>query len=64
MTNKIVCEICGKKAVFFFSPDLDIQGLGACKKHKKVIQVAYLVLMMNGEQAYYDILKWEKAKLK
>jgi hypothetical protein len=61
-----VCEICGKKALFLFSPDLDIQGLGACKKHKEDMQLAYIILLSKdgGEKEYNDFIKQLKSNLK
>lgn len=50
------CEICGKKAVYRFSPDLDISGIGACKKHKIDVHIAYIALVTQGEQEYNFII--------
>ena len=45
------CEICKEEAIFRFSPDLDINGLGSCEKHKQDMQIAYLILLTGGEEA-------------
>ena len=50
------CEICGKKALFVFSPDMDIRGLGACKKHKQDMQLAYIILLQFGEKEYREFI--------
>jgi len=51
------CEICGKKAVYRFSPDLDIAGLGSCKKHKRDMQQAIILLLSEGKKEYEDFIK-------
>lgn len=38
------CFICGKRAIFSFSPDLDIEGLGACKRHEERVRMGYVVI--------------------
>ena len=58
------CEICGKKAVYRFSPDLDIQGLGACRKHKEDMWLAYLLLLQEGKKEYKSFLKEQLKKQK
>ena len=55
--KNIGCEICGKKTVYRFSPDMDIKGLGACRKHKEDMQVAYLILIQGGEKEYRKFIK-------
>jgi len=43
------CWICNKKAVVRYSPDLDIRGVGACKRHKtKVLAAMYLAIHGDG----------------
>ena len=66
--NKLTCEICGKKAVYRFSPDLDVRGLGACRKHKEDMQLAYIILLSKegGEkeyEAFIEDLKKETKKI-
>lgn len=51
------CEICNEEAVYRFSPDLDIDGLGGCEKHKESVQVAYYILINIGEKEYKSFLK-------
>jgi hypothetical protein len=55
-----LCEICGKKAKWIFSPDLDIRGLGACKKHLEDMRLAYYLLVSDGEKAYKGFIKATK----
>lgn len=50
------CEICGKKVAFRFSPDMDIAGIGSCKKHKDDVGIAYLILITQGEKEYRFII--------
>jgi hypothetical protein len=59
------CEICGQEATHRFSPDLDIDGLGGCDKHKESVQMAYYILINVGEKGYKSFLKslQEKEKL-
>lgn len=54
MEYKKQCFKCGKRAYHRFSPDLDISGLGACKRHLKSVQHAYAMLLGNNE--LYDEL--------
>jgi hypothetical protein len=51
------CEVCGKKAIYRFSPDMDIEGLGACKKHKRDMMIAFIILWERGEKEYFKYLK-------
>jgi hypothetical protein len=48
----VKCAICGRKAKFRYSPDLDILGLGACAKHKHYMSTAYFLLLTEGEREY------------
>ena len=54
------CIICKKKAIYRYSPDLDLQGLGACKKHKGDVFMAYYFLINKGKKEYNDYLKNHK----
>ena len=54
------CEACGNEAVYRFSPDLDIDGLGACEEHEKVIQLAYTILIIDGEESYLSFIEGVK----
>lgn len=40
------CAKCGKKAVGRLSPDLDVKGLGFCRKDKEEVQDAYMILVI------------------
>ena len=50
------CEICKEEAIYRFSPDLDINGLEACEKHKQDMQIAYVILLTDGEEACKSFL--------
>jgi hypothetical protein len=54
------CEICQEEAVFQLSPDMDINGLGACEKHKEKVKMAYYILINLGEEAFRDYINSEK----
>ncbi len=41
------CQKCDKQAKYFFSPDLDIRGLGACEEHKEEVQMEYFIMMSD-----------------
>ena len=56
------CEICGNKAVYRYSPDLDIDGLGACRKHKDDVGFAYLLLTTRGKKSYVKFIRQCKVK--
>ena len=51
------CELCEEEAVYRFSPDLDIDGLGSCGKHKKEVGIAYYILLNEGLEAFHSFLK-------
>ena len=51
------CEFCINEAIYRFSPDLDIVGFGACDEHKKDMQVGYILLMVEGEEAYNSFVR-------
>lgn len=53
------CVVCGKKAWKSFSPDLDIQGIGTCKKHIEQVRLAYLCLLQGGEDMYKKLIAEE-----
>lgn len=54
--KKQKCIICGADAVYLYSPDLDVQGLGACEKHNKDIRTAYGILMYLGKDDFNRFL--------
>ena len=58
------CEICSKKAIYRLTPDLDIQGLGACEKHKQDMQIAYIILTTEGEKEYREFIESSKKEVK
>ena len=45
----MLCVICKKKAKYKYSPDIDINSIGACAKHKQYVGVAYMILCENFE---------------
>ena len=51
------CEICGQEATHRLSPDLDIDGLGGCDKHREDVQIAYYILLNEGFEACQSFLK-------
>jgi hypothetical protein len=51
------CEICGGKAIYTLSPDIDIYGLGACEEHLTILKQAYFLLIYLGEDGYQDYLR-------
>lgn len=51
------CIVCGLKATKRFSPDLDIQGIGACKKHIEDVRLAYVMLLQGDEKMYNSYIK-------
>jgi hypothetical protein len=53
------CIICGKKAKWRYSPDLDINGIGACNKHKKDVHTYYFALITD-EKLFWDLIKSHK----
>lgn len=60
----MICVICGKKAAFRYSPDLDIQGVGACKKHNEDVRLAYVMLITSGEKDFYKFINDAKKNTK
>lgn len=42
------CIKCGKKATKRYSPDLDIEGIGACDEHKEEISFDILIATFEG----------------
>ena len=54
------CIICNKKAVFRFSPDMDIDGVGSCKKHNADVTIAYSVLLSMDDKMFWDFIKTHK----
>jgi hypothetical protein len=50
------CELCEEEAIYRFSPDLDIDGLGGCYKHKKSVEIAYYILLNEGIEAFNSFI--------
>jgi hypothetical protein len=53
------CVVCGKKAIKRYSPDLDIRGIGACKKHEERVILAYTALISGDEEMYKNLIEVE-----
>ena len=51
------CIKCGKKAIKAFSPDLDINGLGACEKCISNVSLAYLMIIQGTPEMAEDFTK-------
>ena len=51
------CIVCKNKATKRFSPDLDIQGIGACNKHLEQVQLAYIALLQGDKDIYESLIK-------
>jgi hypothetical protein len=45
----MTCIKCGKPATKRFSPDLDIQGIGACDEHAEEIRIDLLITQLEPE---------------
>lgn len=60
----MTCVICGKKAKYTYSPDIDIRGIGACAKHRESVRYAYVILITNLKdkkmKAYHQYIKSHK----
>ena len=55
------CVKCGKKATKRFSPDLDIQGIGTCKKCEEQVSLAYLMIIQGTPEMANDFTKnWKQ----
>jgi hypothetical protein len=47
-----MCLFCYKKDEVFFSPDLDIKGIGVCKEHEEEGRTAYFILVNEGIERF------------
>lgn len=52
----MTCVKCGKPAIKYLSPDLDIKGIWACEEHKELVHMAYIALCTSGFRMYKQIL--------
>jgi len=57
LSKRMKCEVCQEEAFVRFSPDLDIDGLGACEKHKDDVDMAYIILITSGKEEYEKFIK-------
>jgi len=51
------CIICHHKATGTLSPDMDISGLGYCKKHYSKVHLLFTLLLSDNEKTFYDLLE-------
>jgi hypothetical protein len=56
----MTCIKCGKPATKRFSPDLDIQGIGACDEHVEEIRIDLLITQLEPD----GLERFEKKYLK
>ena len=45
---------CSKKAITRYSPDIDIQGVGACKEHRVHV---HFDLLMKLDKSFYELFE-------
>lgn len=57
MTKQFVCLICNEKAIYRFSPDMDIDGVGSCEKHVVDVELAYSLLLSMDESMFWDFVR-------
>lgn len=51
------CIICSEPATKRFSPDLDIQGIGACDSHLEDVRLSYILLISGGIKEFEKFIK-------
>lgn len=56
------CNVCDKKAIGCYSPDLDVKGLCFCEEHKDQVFMAYMMLMQGTEDLAKSAMKGWKHK--
>ncbi len=49
----MVCSYgkCKNEVKWRFSPDIDVSGLLACDTHLETVRLAYMMLMIQGDEA-------------
>jgi hypothetical protein len=55
------CIVCGDKAEYSFSPDIDIEGIPSCKRHMEVVQTACDMLLLGNRKMFDILIKNAKA---
>ena len=55
----IKCIKCGKKGIGRLSPDLDIDGIGFCEKHKEDVMLGYYALLKGDKETTEIFFKKE-----
>jgi hypothetical protein len=58
------CLICSAPAVIVYRPDMDMNGLGACKVHKSEVGVLYTQLLFERQDEYERLLKVYRGMVK
>lgn len=58
------CVVCNQPAVSYFTPDIDIRGIGFCLKHKEVVRLAYFALCLGNTDLYNELINSEVKKNK
>ena len=57
------CVVCGRRAKWRFSPDLDIRGIGACQRDLEDVRMAYIILLgEGGEKMFKSFIEGVKKK--
>lgn len=59
LKNNMQCAKCSKPVVHRWSPDLDLNWIGACEEHKELVEMAYIALCTSGYRMYKQVL-WKK----
>lgn len=54
-----IVKKCKEKVIGRYSPDLDIHGIGFCKKHKTIVLGAYICLL-RGDKELFGVLTGQK----
>lgn len=62
----MICTItnCKQEATTRFSPDMDIQGIGACETHVEDVRLAYVALMQGDEDIFKSLIGAKVKKVK
>ena len=54
-----VVNNCKEKLLGRLSPDMDIQGIGFCKKHKTIVAGAYITLINGNEKLFRSLVGYK-----
>ena len=58
----MTCYICDEPAIGRLSPDLDIRGIGYCKKHEEDMILAYMSLSGGDREMFDELIKAAKKR--